>query len=116
MNYLIEQLDQGQYYVLCMDYHSILNYLDEVENEEIIRSNDGNLIVDQLLVAGDGKNRFLACRFNHGKVLLETAENVAGTLEHRSAASRLLNQHIDLLKYSILAESQLESIRQGQVV
>lgn len=116
MNYLIEQLKQDQFYILCMDYSSILGFLDEVENEEMIRATSGNLVVDQLLIAGDGRNRFLSCKFISGKVLLETAENITGTDEYRGIASRLLSQRIDLLKYSTLTETQLESIRQKQAV
>lgn len=116
VNYLIKQLDIDQYYLICMDYNGILNYLDEVENEPLIRSNTGNLIIDQLLVAGNGKNRFLACGFSHGEIKLDTTKNVNVTDTLKRISSELLQQNLDALKYSILTDSQLELIRQGQVI
>jgi hypothetical protein len=116
VNYLIKQLDIDQYYLICMDYNSILNYLDEVENEPLIRSNTGNLIIDQLLVAGNGKNRFLACVFSHGEIKLDTTKNVDVTDTLKRISSELLHQNLGALKYSVLTDSQLELIRQGQVI
>jgi len=116
VNYLIKQLDIDQYYLICMDYNSVLNYLDEIENEPLIRSNTGNLIIDQLLVTGNGKNRFLACMFSHGEIKLNTAKNVNVTDAFKRISSELFNQNLDALKYSILTDTQLDLIRQGQPV
>ena len=116
INYYLQQLNDGQYYLVCMDYNSILNYLDEVENESLIQSNEGNLIVDQLLVSGNGKNRFLACQFSYGKIILNTAKNIDSTDIFKRTSSELLNQNLDTLKYSILTDSQLELLRQGQII
>lgn len=74
MNYYLKQLNTDQYYLVCMDYNSILNYLDEIENDPLIISNEGELIIDQLLVTGTGKNRFLTCQFSYGKIRLTTAK------------------------------------------
>lgn len=116
MNYYLKQLNSDQYYLICMDYNSVLNYLDEVENEPLIQSNKGDLIIDQLLVAGIGKNRFLTCQFSHGEIKLDTAKNVDGTDSFRLLSSEILNQHSTALKYSILTDSQLELIRQGHII
>ena len=116
INYLLSKLNSDQYYLLCMDYNGILTYLDAVEIEPLIKSNEGDLIIDQLLVAGNSKNRFITCKFSHGKVKLETATSVSGTEEYRRVSSKLLRKHLDLLKHSILTDSQLELIRQGQVI
>jgi len=116
INYLLKQLNNDQYYLICMDYRSILNYLDEVENETLIQSNEGELIIDQLLVAGNGKNRFLTCQFSHGNIKLDTAKNVNGTVVFRRISSELFNKNLEAIKYSILTDSQLELIRQGHIV
>lgn len=99
-----------------MDYQSVLNYLSDVEDERLIQSNSGELIIDQLLVAGNGKNRFLSCQFSHGEINLNTAKNIAATDNFKSISSKVLAQNIDRLKYSILSDNQLELIRQGHVV
>jgi len=116
INYLLKQLNNDQYYLICMDYNSILNYLDEVENEPLLQSNTGELIIDQLLVAGNGKNRFLTCQFSCGEIMLDTARNISISDSYRRISSEFFKQNIDLLRYSILTESQVESIRQGQDV
>ena len=116
INYLIRKLNVDQYYLVCMDYNSVLNYLDKVEKEPLIRSNAGNLIIDQLLVAGNGKNRFLSCQFSHGEIKLDTAKNVDATDAFKRISSELLNKNLEALKYSILTDNQLDLIRQGQVI
>ena len=114
--YLIRKLDENQYFLVCMDYNSVLNYLDVIENEPFIQNNQGDLVVDQLLVAGNGKNRFLICQFSYGEIILETAKNIDVPDTLRRNTSELLNQHFEALKYSILTKHQLDMIRQGQMV
>lgn len=96
-----------------MDYTSILNYLDLVENEPLIQANAGQLIIDQLLVAGNGKTRFLTCQFANGEVKLGTAKNIEGTEAFKQISSDLFRQNPDALRYSILTDSQLDLIKQG---
>lgn len=115
-DYLMKQLNSNQYYLLCMDYNSVLNYLDEVESEPLIQSNAGELIIDQLLVAGNGKNRFLSCQFSYGEIRLDTARNIAVADSIKSITSKLLSKNVDLLKHSILSDNQLDLIRQGHIV
>jgi len=115
-NYLLKQLNDYQCYLICMDYNSIRYYLDDIANEPLIQSNAGDLIIDQLLVAGNGKNRFFTCQFSYGEIKLDTAKNIKSNDTYRRISSELLKQNIDLLKYSILTDNQVESIRHGQVV
>lgn len=115
-NYFIKQLNNRQYYLVCMDYQSVLNYLSDIEDEYLIQSNSGELIIDQLLVAGNGKNRFLSCQFSHGEIKLDTAKNITATDKFKSISSEVLAQNMELLKYSILSDNQLELIRQGYAV
>jgi hypothetical protein len=115
-NYYIRQLSNDQYYLLGMDYNSILNYIHELEDESLIQLNSGELIIDQLLVAGNGKNRFISCIFSHGKIDLSTAKNIYGTKEYKTLSSHILKEHYKELQYSILTNSQLNLIREGQVV
>lgn len=98
MKYLIKRLDQNRYYLLCMDYESILNYLDDIEKENLIKANAGDLIIDQLLVTGDGRNRFLACQFFHGKVKLETAKNIEGTKDFKHISLEMFKKvkHVEV--------------------
>jgi len=115
-NYFVKQLNKDQYYLICMNYYGILNYIDEIEKEALIQFNEGNIVIDQLLVAGNGKNRFITCQFSYGKIKLDTAIYVSDTDEFRRISSEFFSQHLDTLKYSILTDSQIELLRQKQVV
>jgi hypothetical protein len=115
-NYILNQLNTNQYFLINLDYNSILNYLDEIESEYLIESNKGELIVDQLLVAGNGKNRFISCQFSYGKIELGSAKNIEGTYEYKRITTELLKRHHNDLKYSILTDSQLKMIQEGHVV
>lgn len=115
-NYVFRQLNKDLYYIICLDCNSILNYLDEVENEYCIEFNEGMIIIDQLLVTGNGKNRFISCQFSHGKIELGTAQNIEGSYEYKKIATELLVQFYNELKYSILTDSQWRMIQEGHVI
>ena len=115
-NYYISKLNIDQYYLICMDCNSILNYVDQIEAEYAIRSNEGELIVDQLLVAGNGKNRFLSCLFSYGEIKLGSAKNIEGSLNYKKITSEVLCQYYEFIKYSILTKSQLERIKEGSFI
>jgi hypothetical protein len=115
-SYYVKQLNPSEYYLVCMDYNSILNYIDELEKEPFLLSQRGTLIIDQLLVAGDGKNRFISCQFSFGKINLSSAKNLEGRLEYKKITFEFLQSHFSSLKYSILTENQLGMILEGQLV
>lgn len=114
--YGFKQLNPDEFYLVCMDYNSILNYIDEIENESIICSQEGILIIDQLLVAGDGKNRFISCQFSFGKIDLASARNIEAKLEFKKLTIEFLQSNFSSLRYSILSENQLNMIREGLMV
>lgn len=114
--YVVKQLNSNQIYLICMDYDSILNYIDEIEDESLLKSNSGEIIIDQLLVAGNGKNRFISCQFNYGKIELGTAKNIEGIYDYRRITVELLKEYQNELKYSILTDSQLRQIHEGHII
>lgn len=114
--YEFKQLNSNQIYLICMDYNSILNYIEEIESESLLGSNAGELIIDQLLVAGNGKNRFISCQFNYGKIELGTAKNIEGSYDYKRITAELLKEYQNNLKYSILTDSQLKQIQEGHVI
>ena len=115
-DYLIRQLNSRQFYLLCLDENGILYNLDEIENEDLILFNEGELIIDQLLVAGNGRNRFLSCRFANGELELGSAKNIEPSDGIRRISSKLLLKNIDLLDSSILTDAQLDLLRHGGVI
>jgi hypothetical protein len=115
-NYYLKKLNNEQYYLVCKGCDSVVSYLDEIENEFLIQSNEGSLIIDQLLVSGNGKNRFIDCRFSYGKVQLNTAKNIESTDKYKRISSELFNQNLEILKYSILTDNQLKQLQHGQYI
>src|SRR5690554_6346186 len=110
-NYIIKQLNDNQFFIINLNHFSILNYLNDIQNESLIKLNSGELIVDQLLVAGIGKNRFISCQFSFGKIELGTAKNIEGNYEYRKITTEVLRHHKVPLKYSILTNSQVKMIQ-----
>lgn len=115
-NYALERINMNEYLIVCLDYDSVLNYLDEVENDLAKHVQQCELIVDQLLVSGNGKNRFISCCFCDGKIDLKTAKNLSANCEVRKISSEILSKYLNRLKYSILTDKQLDGIRQGQAI
>jgi hypothetical protein len=115
-NYLLYQLqnDQYDYFVVCLTYESILNYLSQLENDQLLRDKSGVLLIDQLLVTGNGRNRFIACDFRDGEINLSTARKVVPDNKYKCLTVKLLQQNYDLLQCSILSDHQRELIMEGQ--
>ena len=100
-------------FLLCLSFESILNYLDSIKTEPLVKSSKGTLLIDQLLVSGNGRNRFFSCLFDHGEINLSTAQIVSPTDYYRKLATQLLQENFARLKYSILTNEQKENIRNG---
>ena len=114
INYAFEKLNNTQYFLVCLNYESVLNYIDAIEDSDLIGCNGIELIIDQLLVAGNGRNRFISCQVLDGKINLSTAKNIEGILQYRELTTKILRQYYSCLKYSVLTDSQLNMILEGQ--
>ena len=115
-NYVLHQLnnDQYDYLILNLTYESILNYIDQLENDQLFRKKSGKLLVDQLLVTGNGRNRFIACEFRDGKIILSTAKNIIPDNIYKDLTIKILQQYSEMLKCSILSNHQRQLIMEGQ--
>ncbi|QTV78825.1 type II toxin-antitoxin system RnlB family antitoxin [Phascolarctobacterium sp. Marseille-Q4147] len=113
--YAIQQLDNKEYdsFLLCLTFESILNYIEQIEHEQLILKSKGVLLVDQLLVTGNGKNRFILCSFDHGKIDLSTVRTIYPHECYRKISIDLLQKNFELLHNSILTDRQRENIKHG---
>lgn len=118
MNYcLIEKVDFCGYdrFLLCLTFESIANYLTEIESApEIVRCS-GEILIDQLLVTGDGDNRFISCSLQDGKLDMATARIVIPDGRFRKITAELLHDNFVYVEHSILTEYQRECIKKGIV-
>jgi hypothetical protein len=114
--YVLRKIDDEKYYLFCLSFDSILNYLSDLENEEEIKTGEGTLIIDQFLVAGDGENRFIACDFSNGVIEISSAENFVHKAEFDALALNILQDNFNLLDSSILTKKQRELILEGRLI
>ncbi len=102
--------DNYDVFIVCLSFESILNYLEKISQEELIQKTKGNLLIDQLLTTGNGKNRFLLCEYDHGKILLDTAKNIIPEESYKEKTVKLLKKEEEILYNSILTDSEKEKI------
>ncbi|MDR0355571.1 MAG: type II toxin-antitoxin system RnlB family antitoxin [Deltaproteobacteria bacterium] len=114
--YVLRKIDDGKYYLFCLSFEGILNYLRDLENEEGIRANTGTLIIDQFLVVGNGENRFISCDFSNGVIEISSSKNRVPEAELDALALNVLQDNFNLLNSSILTKKQRELIMEGQLV
>lgn len=116
--YVLQRLNNKEYdgFLLCLTFENILNYMASIENEAMISGTKGLLLVDQLLVTGNGKNRFMLCPFEYGKVDISAVKNIYPSEYYKKLAGRLLLKNYTRLHNSILTDQQLSDVKNGVVI
>ena len=104
------------FFVIGLSYSSILNYLDQLQNEDCIKKNSGKLLVDQLLATGNGQNRFLSCSYNFGKIDLLSAKNEMVSQKYNDITSDKLRLSKRCLYNTVLSDQQINLILSGRTV
>lgn len=105
-NYILVNLMNEEYqkFLICLTYESILNYLNDIQNEIVIKESAGTLLIDQLLVTGNSKNRFISCVYSNGKINLSSAMNVRPKANIKHITISYLRENPELVENSILPE------------
>lgn len=87
--------------VLCLTFESLLTYIKKIECSLSGTDTDETILIDQLLITGDGANRFMSCLFKNGKLDFRTAHTVIPAEYYRK---KLLNfSMIIIVMLSILS-------------
>lgn len=112
-------LSSGSYdcLVVCLSYESIFSYIDTMQSE--FRNSGiqkGKVLIDQLLIAGNGRNRFLSIDIDNSNFILTSAKNVEADRFYHQLTSSELNKNIKLLENSILSSKQISMIARGCVI
>lgn len=102
-------------FLLCLTFESIFSYLNHIEAEPLLSHTAGSLLVDQLLITGNGRNRYISCSFDNGKINMASMKIVSPSEYYRKLSLDLLQHNLQLLHNSILTEYQLECVQKGIV-
>lgn len=116
-DYVIEKINTRDYnrFLLCLTFESIFEYLPEIEVSPDMVNFSGKVLIDQLLITGNGRNRFVSCNFENGKLDVSTAENVTPDDSLRKLSVEFLHNNYNYVKHSILTDSQKKYIKEGVV-
>lgn len=103
--------------VVCLSYESIFNYVEELQAElESKGIQEGQILIDQLLISGNGKNRFLSMKIENGNFVYTSAQNVDAEQHYHQLTSSELMRNQKLLENSILTPKQVSMISRGCVI
>lgn len=113
--YAICEMTDREYdgFLLCLTFESLIGYLDRIETEPLISCSNGMLLIDQLLITGNGRNRYICCSFFDGKINTSSVKSVSPSEYYRKLSLNLLQSNYALLHNSILTDAQKEKIKKG---
>lgn len=97
--------------ILCLTFESFMTYVKEIENSLCEINIDGTMLIDQLLISGNGANRFMSCSFSKGKFDFRTAHTVAPAEYYRKETVKYLHDNYCYVENSILTELQRQKIK-----
>ena len=111
--YKIIKTNAGGYgrLVLCLSFETLLYYINRIEKALSDITKDAIILIDQLMITGDGPNRFMSCEFSNGRLDYKTAQIVAPTESFRKEIVEFLHNNYCYVKNSILTDAQRQKIR-----
>lgn len=98
-------------FVLCLTFESLSTYIKEIECSLSGAEKDETILIDQLLVTGDGVNRFMSCLFKNGRLDFKTAHAVTPAEYYRKKTVEFLHDNYCYVENSILTEAQRQKIK-----
>lgn len=101
--------------VLCLSSESLLTYIKKIEQTLAKDNVDEKILIDQLLITGNGNNRFISFSFSHGKFDMKTARVVKPTEYYRKKTVKYLHDNYHYVEHSILTTEQRQKIKDNIV-
>ena len=98
--------------VICLTSESLLTYIKKIECSLSGTETDETILIDQLLITGDGANRFMSCLFKNGKLDFRTAHAVVPSEYYRKKTIEFLHDNSWYVENSILTEAQRQKIKE----
>lgn len=98
-------------YVLCLSFESLLSYIRKIEIVLAEGKREEKILIDQLLITGNGTNRFMSCVFSDGRLDFKTAQIVIPSKFFRKETVEWLHDNYSYVENSILTEEQRQKIK-----
>lgn len=98
-------------FVLCLSFESLWTYIKKIEDALAKNNTTERVLFDQLLITGNGSNRFMSCDFSEGKLDFRTAHIVMPTDYFRKETVDWLYNNYYYVENSILTEEQRQKIK-----
>lgn len=98
-------------YVLCLSFESLLSYIRKIEIVLAEGKREEKILIDQLLITGNGTNRFMSCVFSDGHLDFRTAQIVTPSDFFRKETVEWLHDNYSYVENSILTEEQRQKIK-----
>jgi len=116
--YIIRGLDDMKEGVLflCLSHENVFSFFDEVQHEPVVQNGKGYILLDQLLVTGNGENRFVSIPYDHGEIHFSRAHNASVDPSIRKLSVELLRDHVESLHNTILTDLQQEMVLKRIVI
>lgn len=97
--------------VICLSSESLLTYIEKIEQTLAKDNSDGKVLIDQLLITGNGTNRFISVSFAHEKFDMKTAQTVNPPEHYRKETVKWLHDNYRCTENSILTAEQKQKIK-----
>ena len=97
--------------VLCLSSESLLTYIKKIEQALAKDNVDEKILIDQLLITGNGNNRFMSFSFSHGRFDIKTAQVVNPAEYYRKETVEWLHNNYHCVEHSILTTEQRQKIK-----
>lgn len=116
-DFIVREIENKDYnnFLLCLSFESIANYVESIEKDFYIANKTGKILIDQLLVTGNGHNRFISCEIYKGKLNLNSIHPVEPNTMFRELTIQLLKENQEYVKYSILTDYQKKCIQEESI-
>lgn len=101
--------------VLCLTSESLLTYIEKIEATLTKSHIEGKILIDQLLITGNGLNRFISCIFSKGRLNFKTTQIVEPAECIKKETIKWLHNNYSYVENSILTEEQRRNIKDNVV-
>ena len=110
--YTLQSLNNQQYnvFLVCLTNENTFSFTEELQKEILIQEKTGSLLIDQVLVTGNNKNRFVLIPYERGKIDFSMARNTTVSPKIRQLSSKRIKENITHLEFTILTKEQQDKV------